>query len=61
MDGSPPASSAELSKWLRVSREAQASIGRSLRAMDQAHAHIERLVEKDPRAAAEEKDAPASS
>jgi len=54
-----PSSSVELRKWLVVSREARASITRSLSTLDKAHANIERLVEKAPRAA-KTKDAPGS-
>lgn len=60
MPSEVPTSSDELRKWLKVSREARTSIGRSLRAWDQAQANIERLVGEGSARREDEREAPGS-
>lgn len=46
MHESPPASSAELSKWLREARDAQTSMQRQAQRMGKALSKIEKLTTK---------------
>jgi hypothetical protein len=53
-----PASSEELSRWLRHARESRATIERGIRGLDKALNKIEQLVAQVPPAAANKKDGP---